>query len=73
MTEVRIRHRDDHNAGHLGDVPLTEAGLSEALRLVRTWGIFTAQDGLETPDLSAQFVIGEDGAAYFEIIVGGDE
>ena len=72
MIEVRIRHHDDDSAVHLGDVPLTEAGLSEALRLVRAWGIFTVQDGLETPDLSGQFVIDASGA-YFEIIVGDDE
>ena len=69
-TSVRIRHSGFSTSEHLTDWPIND--LTGLIRSIREWGVLTDGDYADTEDLFGQFVIDE-GAAYFEIVVGGGE
>jgi hypothetical protein len=66
MTAIRIRHEDDTEARHLGDVPF--ADLDTVIPTIRTWGV----DG-EEYEMSGQFRYPEVGDAFFEVVLNDPE
>lgn len=69
MTEVRIRHINEAESAHLGEVPFTADALSDAITLVQSWGV--SVDGEDANGTVGQLVI--DGRrAYFEVVVGDE-
>jgi hypothetical protein len=70
VTEVRVRSAYDARAATLVDV-YDLADLDDVLDTLRRWGIVDGGGTDLGADLMGQFVVTE-GAAYFEIVVGGD-
>jgi hypothetical protein len=71
MTDVYLRYSEDAVGHKIGEVPFTEAGIDEAIRLVGKWSVNT--NTVDYADvLSTTFVL-QDGRAFFEIEVGSDE
>lgn len=68
MTDVYVRSNEDAAGYKIGEVPLTVAGIDEAVRLVTMWGIDTATEDYADV-IASNFRLG-DGKAYFEIVVG---
>lgn len=66
--EVRIRHENDEpkEAVVLAEVPFTDRGLDEAIRLLQTWGV--SIDGESFSEAWGGFVI-EGGRAFFDVEV----
>ena len=70
MTAVWLRHVDEAEGVKVGEVPFTDTAFDEAVRLVKSWGIYVDDHDLEEFN-SAQLRLTEHDA-YFEIIVGSD-
>jgi hypothetical protein len=71
VTDVYLRHVDEVEGVKVGEVPFTDTGFDEAVRLVKSWGSYV--DGYDLEQFnSAQLRLSE-GRAYFEIILGEDE
>lgn len=70
--EVRIRHEDDEpaNGATLAEVPFTERGLDDVIRLLKMWGvqIDDPSDGVtvESGEVYGQFVV-KDGRVWFDV------
>lgn len=70
MPEIRLRSEMHNTDAHaVGEVPLTEEALDEAMRVVRAWGVTIDGEYADTENMFGQFVI-TDGRAYFEIVEG---
>jgi hypothetical protein len=66
--EVRIRHENDDpsESAVLAEVPFTEEGLDETIRLIKAWSV--SMDGDSFGDAYASFQI-QDGRVWFDVSV----
>lgn len=67
--EVRIRHMND---GASESVLGTTDNVDGVIPLLKRWGLLYGDVG-DCYDFSAQFIVTEDGQAYFEVIIGDDD
>lgn len=78
LTELRIRHGDYADSLSLGEVKFRDDALTEAIALVKRWGIYLPDPGMEyhgsDADVCGQFVVDHDkGVAFFELIINDEE
>lgn len=70
MTDVYLRHYDLASGVKIGEVPFSATALDEAVRLVKSWGVYVDEADYQGFE-SASFRL-SDGQAYFEIVLGDE-